>query len=339
MTFVKFIKASTVYLAAFQFFRTEQDIHVFLKACAVALILQLFVCIKQRYIDHAYQVHAWFEHQNSLVMYSYMLGLPLLAAGLAHIKRNQTILYLSGFACAVIAAIFSLSRAGLVMFAAGILLLVVLTLWDRVTTRRLAIIATLAVLGTIPVGFAAKSIIQRFNDPITISSNESRQVMNATSRDMLHDFPLFGTGWNNYAALILPPHKYGNRMYDWERSRGHRITQDLLFERGICESWYYLMLAETGFVGTAACFAFILITLFWCARAIVRYRRTLVGAIAIGLFCGIGMNYLQSNYERVLLQEKNLVAWLICLGLIARMEWWRRQRRTQTSSHAQHYPV
>jgi O-antigen ligase len=269
-------------------------------------------------------VHAWFEHQNSMVMYSYMLGLPLLAAALTTRRRKQMALYLAGFCAAAFTTILSLSRGGLGAMAAGILIVVCLILWDQVTLRRLVIIGTLGVLSLIPIGKSAGTIIERFTDPATHVSNEAREILNATSREMVRDYPVFGTGWNTYTVMIHPPYKYSNLLYDWELARGMRSDSHDVVERGASESWYYLLLAETGLVGTTAMFAFILITLFWCARSVYFYRRTVIGAVAIGLLAGIGMNYLQSNLERVLTQPKNLVAWMICLGIIARLEWWRR---------------
>jgi hypothetical protein len=70
------------------------------------------------------------------------------------------------------------------------------------------------------------------------------------------------------------------------------------------------------------------VTLFWCARLAFYHKQKFLGAVAIGLFAALGMTYLQCNLERVLTQPKNMVPWFVCLALVARMEWWRRQERS-----------
>ena len=219
-------------------------------------------------------------------------------------------------------------------FALGVALVVVLSLWDQITARRLILVAVLGLIGTLMFAYAAKSIFKRFGERANNASQGTRIALNRSSRAMIADYPLLGTGWNTYGVMINPPYHYGDPIEEWERTYGVMLDPSGLQLRTISESWYYLMLAETGFAGTTAMFLFMFSTLFWCGRVILRYRRTFLAAAAIGLFVGVGMNYLQSNLERVLTQPKNLAAWMICLGIMARMEWWRRQGRSAASLKA-----
>jgi len=327
MVIVKFTKLILVYIAAFHFFRKDDDIRFFLSSASVVLIFQSGVCLYSKYIEHVYQVKGWFEHQNAMVMYTYMLGLPLLAASMGEEKRMQTFLWVVGFIAGGVCVESSLSRGGMIFFALGVVLTVFLSLCDRLTLKRVLTVSTLGILGAIGILVASKTIIKRFNDPFNRASEETRVILNKCSRQMLADHPVVGTGWNTYGVMINPPYTYGNAFYDWDISRGFSINPKVKPNNPISESWYYLMLAETGFVGTAACFVFFLTTVFWNARAIFYHRKTFRGVMAIGLFAGLGMNYLQSNYERVLTQPKNMAAWMICLAIVARLEWWRRQER------------
>ncbi|MBV9462604.1 MAG: O-antigen ligase family protein [Verrucomicrobiae bacterium] len=318
----KFTKAVVVLMATFHHLREEEDLHHMLVCFAITLGIQALVCLDERYRLHMYQVPGWFEHQNSLVMYSYMLALPLLGAGLGPVTLRRALIYLSGFCAGGVCVMASLSRAGMLAFMVGISAVVALSFLDRPTARRFAIVGVFAVIGSLALLLAAKTIINRLHDSGNVASKEVREMLNADSRQMLKDHPIIGTGWNTYAIMINPPYHYGDNFDDWEIARGHSINRK--DPHSISESWYYLLLAETGLVGTGAMFLFFLTTLTWCFLCLLKFRRTFIGAISIGIFAGLGMIYLQSNYERVLAQPKTLVAWLILIGTVSRFEWWRR---------------
>jgi hypothetical protein len=72
---------------------------------------------------------------------------------------------------------------------------------------------------------------------------------------------------------------------------------------------------------------FIVVTGWWAARGAWARRRTFPGAFLIGLFVALGLIYVHSSLERVLTQTKNLSQWLLLLGLVAKLEIWRRQKK------------
>ena len=327
MAFVKFSKVVVVFMAAFHFFREEEDIHFWLKSSSVILIFQALVCLVQKYHFHIHQVHAWFEHQNSMVMYTYLLALPILSVALLPLRNlRDTSLYIAGFVSAGICAVMALSRAGMVAFATGAGIVVFLSFLDRITFKRMAIVSAMSFLTVLGAIFVAHSVIARFEAGVNFFSENTRELLNESSREMIADHPLLGTGWNTYGIMINPPYDYGNNFDEFARSIGHSRYVDSQFGKPISESWYYLVMAETGMLGIATLLLFALTLLFWSGRAVWKYRHTFLGAVAIGLFAGLCMNYFQSNYERVLTQPKNMAAWMICLGLVARIEWWRRQK-------------
>ncbi len=328
MAFVKFTKILLVFVAAFHFFREEKDVHFFLRSAAWVLIVQAVVSLYYKYIVNIYQVKAWFEHQNSMVMYTYMLGVPLLTAALSRLKNTRsTILYLAGYVSCGLSVQAALSRAGMLFFLIATGIGVLLSLRDRFTPKRLAIIGVMFVIGSAGLAYSMKTIVGRFHDKVNEQSKNVRNMLNASSRHMLSDYPIFGTGWNTYGLMINPPYPYGDNFDEDARSQGLKEYRDSDYGKPISESWYYLIMAETGTMGILTLITFLLVTLFWSFRTVLRCRGTFRAAVAMGLFAGMGCNYLQSNYERVLTQPKNMVAWMICLGLVARLEWWRRQDR------------
>jgi uncharacterized membrane protein len=181
---------------------------------------------------------------------------------------------------------------------------------------------SIAVLGFIGLLMALPTLIMRFGDDKNAASAELRTMLNTSAMEMLHDSPT-GVGWNNFVIMANSPYSYGDVIDDWTRSRGMNVDPDEVHPQP--ESHYWLMLAENGYPGFYTYLLFIGVTTFWAARGIRVYRRTPIGAFLIGVTVAMVITYIHSNAERVLTQTKNLYAWLIFLGIVARLEYTRRQ--------------
>jgi hypothetical protein len=321
MATIRFTKAALIYIGAFHFIRSEQDVHLLLKALSGTLVVQMLVVLKMKYVDHFYQVHGWFEHQNPLAMWAYMCGLPLLACAMSAVKTNDGRWYTAGFAATAIIVQSSLSRASLIAFALGVVLVVCLALFDKITARRVVFIMGMGAVGTLGIMLAAATIMARFHDEGNEASGETRKVMNLASKAMLKDSAV-GIGWNNFALTINQPFPYGDVIDDAQRDRGQKVDED--YAKGVVESHYWLLLAETGYGGFATYLLFITVTSWWCFRAALHWRGEFLAAFSGGLLVALTLIYLHSNLERVLTQTKNFSAWLILLGTAARVETWRR---------------
>jgi hypothetical protein len=324
MAGVRFTKAVLIFLGAFHFIREEKDVRLLLKAVAGTLAVQVLVVLKMKYVDHFYQVHGWFEHQNPLAMWAYMCGLPLLAAAMSNASKTDTRWYAGGFFASAIIVQSSLSRAALMAFAIGAVLVVGLALADKITMKRVGFILGMTVVGAVGMMLAAGTIIARFHDEGNEASGETRTVMNLASKAMLQASAI-GIGWNNFALTINQPFPYGDVIDDAERERGHTVDEE--YAKGVVESHYWLLLAETGYGGFAAYLLFITVTSFWCVLGMWHWRGHFLAAFLGGLFVGLVLTYLHSNLERVLTQTKNFSMWLIFLGAAARIEIWRRMAR------------
>ena len=130
---------------------------------------------------------------------------------------------------------------------------------------------------------------------------------------------------NNFALTINHPFPYGDVIDDAERDRGHKVDED--YAKGVVESHYWLLLAETGYLGYATYLLFIAATLWWCLRGALHWRGEVPAAFLGGLFVALLLIYLHSNLERVLTQTKNFSLWFILLGAAARLETLRRAAR------------
>lgn len=319
----KFTTSGVILAAAYNYLKDEEDLRWLLKAIAVTLIVQAVVVLKMKYVDGFYQVRGWFEHQNPLAMWAYLLGLPLLAVTMAKASKSETRWWGIGFLCSAIIIQSALSRAALAMFVAGVGAVMALGFFDGITARRIRTVVAMGFLGLLGAAAAADTIIARFGDRGNQASGETREVMNLASLAMLQDSAI-GIGWNNFGLTINAPFPYGDVINDWERARGHKVDED--YAKGVVESHYWLLLAETGYGGLITYLAMIGVVQWWAVRGLWARRGTLAGVFLGAVAVGFGLTYVHSDLERVLTQTKNLSMWLILVGCVSRLEAQRKGR-------------
>jgi hypothetical protein len=318
--FVKMLKIIIIYVAAYNFIKTEDDLR-FSLFCLVGVILwQLVAVLNQKYVEHVYQVWGTFEHQNALCMYTILIGMVFLAVSMGP-KHKRSNFYLLAYICCAAIVQSSLSRAGLFVFAAGSLLVVMGSLIDRPTRRRIRVVGTLAFVGIVGLTLTIDTIMKRFNQYGNDESGRTRAMLNLSSQMMLEDHPL-GVGWNNFATAINPPFTYGDHIDDWQKKNGNPI--DKRYKKGVVESLWWLLLAETGYQGFTLYVLFICLFLWLNFQNAIFFRRSYFGAVSVGLLVGSLMNYLQSFLERVLTQPRNVMIWFILLAMTARITAWRK---------------
>jgi hypothetical protein len=318
---VKALKLSIIFIAAYNFFKTEADLRFALGCLGVVILWELIAVLNQKYVQHIYQVWGTFEHQNSLCMFTILIGMVFLAAALGP-KNSYSNFYLLAFlACAVIVQ-STLSRAGLAIFAFGTMLVVFLSLIDQPTKRRLTVLAGLSCVAILGLAMTMDTIIKRFNDYGNQESANTREMLNISSRMMLSDYAL-GAGWNNFAHVINKPYHYGDHIDRWQMVNGNPVDPE--YKKGVVESLWWLLLSETGYQGFASFLVFIGVFLWWNIRNMIYYRHRTLAAISIGLLVGSTMNYLQSFLERVLTQPRNAILWLILLAATSRIVVWRKK--------------
>jgi O-antigen ligase len=142
-----------------------------------------------------------------------------------------------------------------------------------------------------------------------------RLVLNRQSAEMFKDHPLVGIGWNQYGlANSRPQGAYSWVIEEWNRERNHVYGEEGYTSNALTESLYWLHLAENGILGTVAYGVFLLVTLLLVVSAAWRRRSDLT---ALGLLIVLVITYAHGTLERVLVQPKNLSAWLILVAIVA----------------------
>ncbi len=314
------VKAVLFFIAAYNYLKTEEEIRFFLFTMCITIFWEGFVVVKLKYLDSRHQVQGTFEHQNALCMYANMISMTFLAVGAGARERVANLCLVAYFVCAVI-VVFTLSRAGLVIFGVGTFAVLGLGLIIKLTRRRVMVMGIVVLAIGLGLLKTMNTIVARFNDKYTRDSKETRVMLRTASLMMVRDHPM-GVGWNNYGVTINHPYPYGDHIDAYFLKHGER--PDKKARKGIEESHYFLLLAETGYQGFLAYLVMIGVFLFWNLRAAWFFRHDFPGAVSLGVAAGCGINYLQSLYERVLTQPRNFMLWMILLALTAKIESWRR---------------
>ncbi|MES2705561.1 MAG: O-antigen ligase family protein [Verrucomicrobiota bacterium] len=310
-------------LAAFNCLRTVDDIRFFMVVMGGTMVWEGMVVLKLKYLQGQYQVHGTFEHQNSLSMYTILIAMPLLAVALGPKFRGQK-LCVWGFLMSAVIIQGALSRASLLMFAAGVAGVSVLSLVEKPTVRRFTVLAVMSAVAALGLSFTLDTIISRFHDQGNDASAELREVLNEAARQMEAAHPL-GIGWNNYAHVINAPFPYAEVVYDWIRGRNMKVVEDL--PNAPVESHYYLLFSENGYPGLIAWYLVMAAGIFRNLRGFLSFRHSFERCLCLGILTGTSLNYIQSTLERTLTQPRNLMLWLLLYGITGRLDVLRRNRR------------
>ena len=322
----KFTSAVLIFVGAFHGFRDGEDLRWVLRTLAGALILQTLVCLKMRFLDGRWQVHGWFEHQNPMCMWAYLFAIPVLAVAFSpDTERRDTLLYFGSVGATALMILLAVSRGGLGAFVVGAAGVTGLAFLRGVSLKKF-IIAGIGACAAVAAGMLAlDSLMSRIHEDAARENEEDlRPILNRQSKAMLHDSPL-GIGWNNFGVVnSLPNQKYVTILMDWDVSRGFRIIDENYEAGPLTESLYWLLLSETGYQGFISYVAFLALTLWWATRGLIRHWKTPLGYFIGGVLVALALTYLHGSVERILSQTKNLSAWLIFAGFMARVEVMRR---------------
>lgn len=330
----KFAKMGFVFLGVFSALHDERDLKAMMRGFAIALIVQMVVCLWARYVQGGFRITGWFEHQNPMAMWSYMLAFPML--GLALTKETpprDVLLYFTAFGAAGLVVVLTVSRASLAAFAAGSVMVMGISFLQGFTARRAVLGVFGALCGMVVLAVAADTFMARVGSDDS-PKNDLRYALNQQSEAMFRDHPFVGIGWNNYGLANSRPlgTKYSAVLERWEKNRGRRIYPRNFQANPLTESLYWLLLAETGSLGFLAFLLFISITLWHGVRSTLGFWRSPLGLVLAGMTVALLITYFHMQVERVLVQTKNLTTWIMFCAALSRAEWWRRRAKFEGGS-------
>jgi hypothetical protein len=322
-----------VFIGVFAALHDERDMKAMMRGFAVALILQVLLCLWVRYVQGGYRVMGWFEHQNPMAMWSYMIAMPILGLAISkQTSQRDVILFFCAFAAAGLVVVLSVSRASLAAFGVGSMLVMLGSFVQGFTVRRMTLMVAGGLGGVFVMAMAADTFMERMGEDDT-PKNDLRFALNQQSAAMCSDHPLTGIGWNNFGLANSRPQgsKYSQILERWEQNRGRNIYPEQFMANPLTESLYWLLLAENGVLGLVTFLLFALITLWHGIRASVAFWKTPLGLMLFGLTVAFAISYFHGQVERVLTQTKNLTTWIMLCAMLSKAEWWRRQEKKLNS--------
>ncbi len=325
----KYAKMAIIFVGVFASLHDERDVRAVMRGFAIALVVQVIICLWGRYVKGGFRVMGWFEHQNPMAMWSYTVAFPILALAISkETKPRDVVLFFTAFASAGIVVVLSVSRASLAAFAVGTALVMAGAFLQGVTVRRTALALVMALGGVVVVAKAADTFMARMGEDSS-PKNDLRFALNKQAAAMHDDHPLVGIGWNNFGLANSRPQgmKYSKILENWEADRGRAIYPEMFRANPLTESLYWLILAENGTLGLVTFLLFAAVTLWHGIRATLEFWKSSLGLFFLAVTVSVGIGYFHGQVERVLTQTKNLTTWIIFCAILARAEWWRRQAK------------
>ena len=313
----KIIRAMAVYWVAYNYLRSEKDLHFFLMILASIVAFEFMLVLQQR-ISGLYRAQGSLPHSNTLAMYINMMNMIFLSFVInGRSKGHRKLVYWVALAMGSLIVLATFSRGALAVMVMCYAMVIFLSAYDRPRAAKLKVIGVL-LLCALPVAIkVTPSIIKRF-ETAPINAELSRHQANEAAVAMANDSWL-GVGLNNYS--------YAVNNTDFSR------FVPLEVDRGIVHNIYLLHAAEMGWIGL---FVFLLMILRfqWMAASIIfkRYDST-VSHVAIGIFAAMTALWVQSMLEWALRQTYLTVEFFMLAGFLAALPRVHRQAVKMRKKH------
>ena len=312
------LRALLVLAALAMAIEDRRDLTAAAAGIALALLWNGWAVLAQRHLAGRFQCPGLFDHQNAMSM-AMSLAAPALLAVVVHgaAGRRLGLVLPLAVAAAGVAALYALSRAGLLVFAGCTLAVILGAFASGIDRRKLAWSAVALAGGLLLTALTLPGLAARFGDQVANdASQRTREVMNQAAAAMHADHPWLGVGPNNYASAINAE-AYGDLVDESMREKGHRI--DPGYRRGVVESHFWQMRAEAGWLGYGSFVALLAASLAVCAWTWLRCPDPLARAWALGVAIGLLGNYGQGLLEHTLVNNTNLYLWAILNAVVGRL--------------------
>ena len=229
------LRVLLLYYAVTRASAVAQDVPVYLLSGLIAGLSVQAVVVVQQKLTGVVQAGGWFGHQNLLGMASHFIIYPAFAAFLGgHYVRRTALCIVAAFVVAWAGG----SRATIGLMCAGLVLTIILSCWQRMSSRKLAVagLALILIVAAAPVLYGA---VERRSSETRAQSNEERERMREGARMVIADYPL-GVGANRFVTVANVGGYYARAGVVWN-SVG-----------ALVHNTYYLVAAEMGILGLGA---------------------------------------------------------------------------------------
>jgi hypothetical protein len=270
----------------------------FVTGLCVAVTYEGLLALDQRYLMGFIRVQGTLSHPNSLGMavnLIFPMAFALMLAGQGGRLAMATV------ASAAVAVIMSLSRGAMGMFVLAATIVALGSLARRPTTLKLKVIGTGVAAVVLVLLKSLDTIIERFTTA-PASSEHARELFEAAAQAMLHDHP-FGIGLNQFSMVL---------------SQGYGANAGLPpgDQDGIVHNVYWLVTAESGYLGIATYLLFLAAPFALALRTAFSARKDIRGDLLLGAAAGLLVTYVQGKAEWIGRQTGMLALLAVMFGVI-----------------------
>jgi O-antigen ligase len=285
-----------------------------LKGMAGGILLELAIAVSQR-LSGMLQTIGTYDTQNLLGLTSHFTVIPFFALMLGG-RRGW--LPPAVVAAGLIVEVLTTSRGTLLFGALGLITVYVLSAIRQWSSRKAQVLLAGVAAAAVFVPLAASSFAQRFggDSQIQFAEDSERISYKEVAADMLSDHPM-GVGANHF-TFVANAQGYFDRVGEyWGPGRASNV-----------HNVYWLVAAETGYLGLAA-FVFLLLSPLKVALACgLRHIGDVRGDLLLGLGVSLLVVYLHSTEEWIFITFDAQYLFAIEIGLVAglarELGYWRR---------------
>ncbi len=306
------MRATVIFLAVASICNDERGPRILLMGASLGLLINAGFSIYQR-MSGELQPDGLYSHQNLLGMVSHFVAFPALALLLGG-TRSKVLMV--GVAAAIVAAALTASRATIGLAGAGYVLLLLLSLARRPTSRKWGAVAIGAVGLAVAAPLALTSLDRRFdNTQPSFSGYDERAAFEKTARSMVDARP-FGHGANQYVVAA------NTKGYSEAAGVGYAVGS----RSAHVHHTYLLVAAEQGYLGVVALVALLIWPTLRATRSAFAMRKSAQGDLLLGPAVALVVVMLHILYEWVFVTYEVQSMFAMTLGIIAGV-----LRRGQTS--------
>ena len=287
-----------------------------LKGMAAGMFLEVAVAGWQRVELGVLQTPGTFSSQNLLGLCSQFVMFPFFAVMLGA-RRSR--LALAVVVAGLVIAVLTTSRATIALDGLGLALIFVLSAFRQWTSRKakflLVGVAAMAVFAPL----AGSSLQQRFHGGTELGlfeEDSERLAFKKAATLMLSEHPM-GVGANHSTAVANLEGYFSRAGETWSGGQASNV-----------HNVYWLVAAETGYIGLLAFVALLVHPLVTAFRCSFRHRRDPRGDLLLGLGGALLVVYIHSFEEWIFVTFDAQYLFAIVVGLVAglarELGYWRQ---------------
>jgi O-antigen ligase len=272
------------------------------RGLAAGMIYAGVVTIQQKF-NGVFQAPGTMGHPNQMGMVAHFALLPILGMLLAGSRSRVLML---GVAASLVVIVLGASRATIGFAGMGVGLVLMLSMFRRVTPHKKRMFGLAAVAMLVATPFLLNSVGKRLAQQIEHASDyDERAAFERAAMMMWNDNPM-GVGANNYVVVANGQGYSARAGVTW--SGGSRATN--------VHNTYLLIAAETGWAGLLTYVALLGAVIWTGWRFAFRQRSDPRGDIALGSTIALVVMAIHSKYEWITVTYQVQYVIAISIGII-----------------------